>query len=57
MVLSNATASIAPLKINAPDGRPLVRLERLEVSDTSVDLAKQEVVLSILAASVEESRG
>ncbi|CAM5484952.1 DUF748 domain-containing protein [Pseudomonas fragi] len=45
MVLSNATASIAPLKINAPDGRPLVRLERLEVSDTSVDLAKQEVVV------------
>lgn len=28
-----------------PDGRPLVRLERLEVSDTSVDLAKQEVVV------------
>ena len=45
MLLSNATASIAPLKINAPDGRPLVRLERLEVSDTSVDLAKQEVVV------------
>ncbi|NNB16999.1 DUF748 domain-containing protein [Pseudomonas fragi] len=45
MVLRNATASIAPLKINAPDGRPLVRLERLEVSDTSVDLAKQEVVV------------
>ena len=45
MVLSNATASIAPLKINAPDGRPLVRMERLEVSDTSVDLAKQEVVV------------
>ena len=45
MVLSNATASIAPLKIKAPDGRPLVRLERLEVSDTSVDLAKQEVVV------------
>ena len=45
MVLSNASASITPLKINAPDGRPLVRLERLEVSDTSVDLAKQEVVV------------
>ena len=45
MLLSNATASIAPLKINAPDGRPLVRLERLDVSDTSVDLAKQEVVV------------
>ena len=45
MVLSNASASIAPFKINAPDGRPLVRLERLDVSDTSVDLAKQQVVV------------
>ena len=45
MMLSNASASISPLKINAPDGRPLVRLERLDVSDTSVDLAKQKVVV------------
>ncbi|MBO4970057.1 MAG: DUF748 domain-containing protein, partial [Pseudomonas sp.] len=45
MVLSNATASIAPLRINAPDGRPLFRLERLDVSDTRVDLAKQQVVV------------
>lgn len=45
MVLSNATASIAPFNINAPDGRPLARLERLDVSDTTVDLAKQHVVV------------
>ena len=45
MVLSNASASIAPFKINAPDGRPLARLERLDVSDTTVDLAKQKVVV------------
>lgn len=45
MVLSNVSASIAPFKINAPDGRPLVRLERLNVSDTTVDLAKQRVVV------------
>ena len=45
MVLSNASASIAPLKINALDGRPLVRLERLDVSDTHIDLAKQQVVV------------
>ncbi|MES2869910.1 MAG: DUF748 domain-containing protein [Pseudomonadota bacterium] len=45
MVLSNASASIAPFKINAPDGRPLARLERLDVSDTTVDLAKQTVVV------------
>lgn len=45
MVLSNASASIAPFKINAPDGRPLARLERLDISDTTVDLAKQQVVV------------
>lgn len=45
MVLSNASASIAPFRINAPDGRPLARLERLDVSDTTVDLAKQKVVV------------
>ena len=45
MVLSNALASIAPFKLNAPDGRPLARLERLDVSNTTVDLAKQQVVV------------
>ena len=45
MVLSNASASIAPFRINAPDGRPLARLERIDVSDTTVDLAKQKVVV------------
>ena len=45
MVLSNASASITPFNINAPDGRPLARLERLDVSDTTVDLAKQAVVV------------
>ena len=45
LVLNNLTASIAPFKVNAPDGRPLARLERLTVSDTTVDLAKQQVVV------------
>ncbi|MGO2453219.1 DUF748 domain-containing protein [Pseudomonas taetrolens] len=45
IVLSNASASIAPFRINAPDGRPLARLERLNISDTTVDLAKQKVVV------------
>jgi len=45
MLLSNASASIAPFRINAPDGKPLVRLEQLNVSDTTVDVAKQNVVV------------
>ncbi|POP77079.1 hypothetical protein CXB37_08465 [Pseudomonas syringae pv. syringae] len=41
--LTNVSASVAPFALNAPDGRPLVRLQRLDVSETSVDLAKQLV--------------
>ncbi|MGY2293002.1 DUF748 domain-containing protein [Pseudomonas sp. SDO528_S397] len=43
--LTNVAVSVAPFAIKAPDGRPLARLERLEVSDTSVDLAKQQVIV------------
>ncbi|WP_055010949.1 DUF748 domain-containing protein [Pseudomonas caricapapayae] len=41
--LTNVSASVAPFALNTPDGRPLVRLQRLDVSETSVDLAKQLV--------------
>ncbi|KGS11920.1 hypothetical protein OA77_24600, partial [Pseudomonas coronafaciens] len=41
--LTNLSASVAPFALNTPDGRPLVRLQRLDVSETSVDLAKQLV--------------
>ncbi len=43
--LTNVSASVAPFALNAPDGRPLVRLQRLNVSETSVDLAKQLVTV------------
>ena len=43
--LNNIALSIAPFAIKAPDGRPLAKLERLDVSETSVDLAKQHVVV------------
>ncbi|OLF52017.1 DUF748 domain-containing protein [Pseudomonas chlororaphis] len=45
LLLSDASVSVAPFAIKAPDGRPLARLERLDVSETSVDLAKQQVVV------------
>jgi hypothetical protein len=45
LLLSNVAVSVAPFAIKAPDGRPLVKLERLDVSETSVDLAKQQVVV------------
>ncbi|MCK9746401.1 DUF748 domain-containing protein [Pseudomonas syringae pv. syringae] len=43
--LTNVSASVAPFALNAPDGRPLVRLQRMDVSETSVDLAKQLVTV------------
>ena len=45
LLLSNVSLSVAPFAIKAPDGRPLARLERLDVSETTVDLAKQQVVV------------
>lgn len=41
--LTQLSASVAPFGLNAPDGRPLVRLKRLDVSETTVDLARQHV--------------
>ncbi|VVO11195.1 DUF748 domain-containing protein [Pseudomonas fluorescens] len=45
LLLSNASLSVAPFAIKAPDGRPLARLARLDISETTVDLAKQQVVV------------
>ncbi|MCO6060160.1 DUF748 domain-containing protein [Pseudomonas sp. MOB-449] len=43
--LDKVWIKVAPFAIKAPDNRPLVNLEALEVSDSSLDLAKQEVVI------------
>lgn len=53
--LTNTAASIAPFAIKAPDGRPLVRLERLDVSDTTMDLAKQQVVVGKIRSNKLET--
>ncbi|PRA23885.1 DUF748 domain-containing protein [Pseudomonas poae] len=53
--LTNTTASIAPFAIKAPDGRPLARLERLDVSETTVDLAKQQVVVGKIRSNKLET--
>ncbi|KAA0986832.1 DUF748 domain-containing protein [Pseudomonas sp. ANT_J28] len=45
LLLSNVAVSIAPFAIKAPDGRPLAKLGRLDISETTVDLAKQQVVV------------
>jgi len=45
LLLDNTSMRIAPFAIKAPDGRPLVRLASLDVSETSIDLAKQLVTV------------
>ncbi|MBD9415396.1 DUF748 domain-containing protein [Pseudomonas sp. PDM16] len=43
--LSNVSAALSTFAIKSPEDKPLVRLERLDVSETSLDLAKQRVVI------------
>ncbi|WP_312932286.1 DUF748 domain-containing protein [Pseudomonas sp.] len=43
--LDQASVRVAPLAINAPDGRPLAHLASLKISEASVDLARQKVVV------------
>lgn len=45
LTLSNIGIQLAPFAIDDPDGKPLLRLQRLDISDTSLDLAKQQVVV------------
>jgi len=45
LLLDNTSVKVAPFAIKAPDGRQLVRLANLEVSDTTIDLAKQKVIV------------
>lgn len=45
LLLDNTSVRVAPFAIKAPDGRPLARLASLDVSETSIDLAKQQVIV------------
>ncbi|WP_445180896.1 DUF748 domain-containing protein [Pseudomonas sp. McL0111] len=45
LLLNNVAVSIAPFAIKAPDGRQLAKLDRLDVSETTLDLARQQVVV------------
>ncbi|MEK1904249.1 MAG: DUF748 domain-containing protein [Pseudomonas sp.] len=43
--LNNVAINLAPFAIKSPDDKPLVKLERLDVSETSLDLVKQQVIV------------
>jgi len=53
--LTNVALSVAPFAIKAPDGRQLARLERLDVSETTVDLAKQQVIVGKIRSNKLET--
>jgi len=55
LLLSNVAVSVAPFAIKAPDGRPLVKLERLDVTDTTIDLARQQVVVGKIRSNKLET--
>lgn len=45
LLLDKTSLRIAPFAIKAPDGRQLARLASLDVSETSIDLARQQVIV------------
>ena len=53
--LTNVALSVAPFAIKAPDGRPLARLQKLDVSETTVDLAKQRVIVGKIRSNKLET--
>ena len=53
--LTNVALSVAPFAIKAPDGRPLARLQKLDVSETTVDLAKQQVIVGKIRSNKLET--
>ncbi len=55
LLLSNVAVSVAPFAIKAPDGRSLAKLERLDISETTVDLAKQQVVVGKIRSNKLET--
>ncbi len=45
LLLSNTQLSVSRFAIKSPADKPLLRLESLDISETSVDLAKQQVIV------------
>nr|WP_024309408.1 DUF748 domain-containing protein [Pseudomonas sp. P818] len=43
--LSKIKVQLAPFAIDDPQGKPLVRLQRLDIDNSNLDLAKQQVVI------------
>ena len=55
LLLDKTKIALAPLAIDAPDGKALVRLESLEIDDTALDLAEQRITIGNLRSSKLET--
>ncbi|MHA6495388.1 DUF748 domain-containing protein [Pseudomonas borbori] len=55
LLLNNLQLQVAPLNIESVDGRPLVKLAKLDVSETRVDLANQQVQVGKLRSQQLET--
>lgn len=53
--LSNLSAELAPLRLDAADGTPVVRLKNLHISESSLDLAKQRVMIGKVRSQALET--
>lgn len=45
LLLNNTQLSVSNFAIKSPAGKPLLRLESLDISETSVDLVKQQIIV------------
>ncbi|KRW59235.1 DUF748 domain-containing protein [Pseudomonas sp. TTU2014-080ASC] len=55
LLLNNAQVAVTSLAIKTPADKPLIRVQSLEVSETSVDLAKQQVVVGKIRSNKLET--
>lgn len=55
LLLNNARIKVAPFAMQAPDGKPLLKLDAFEVSETSLDLARQQVVIGKIRGQTLEA--
>ena len=53
--LSDASATLASLSIDSLEGQPLLRLDRAEIAQTSLDLQKRQVTLGQVRSQALES--
>lgn len=55
LLLSNTQLSVNRFAIKSPADKPLLRLESLDISETSVDLAKQQVIIGKIRSQTLET--